>query len=453
MAEPTTEPVRFPPGPRLPKVLQGLGFVTARRQSMALAGKRFGPVVTLNLPIFGKAVVISDPDLIKDVFTTSPDLLGLESNLGSVLGPGSSFSLNGEPHRQRRKLLVPPFHGKRMKTYEQLIEQETLSEIATWPQDVEFPTLEPMMRITLSAILRAVFGAQGQALDDLRELLPPAVLLGSRLAVLPPLARRDFGPGSPGRRLREFRRRFDVIVQKLVDDARADPQLDERADVLALLLRACYDDGSPITLEHLADELLTLLVAGHETTATTLAWAVERLRRHPELLARLTAEVDAGGSELLQAVIWEVQRTRPVIDATIRCTRARLQLGDWVIPEGRTLIVSFTQVHDSENNFAAARAFDPDRFLGANPDTHTWIPYGGGVRRCIGAAFANMEMTVTLRTLLQAFEFTPTQDPAEKRQSRGIANAPKRGGLAIVHRRDPGTPSTTSHADAVPATP
>ena len=117
------------------------------------------------------------------------------------------------------------------------------------------------------------------------------------------------------------------------------------------------------------------------------------------------------------------------------------------------MIVSFTQVHDSENNFAAARAFDPDRFLGANPDTHTWIPYGGGVRRCIGAAFANMEMTVTLRTLLQAFEFTPTQDPAEKRQSRGIANAPKRGGLAIVHRRDPGTPSTTSHADAVPATP
>ncbi|BBZ28852.1 cytochrome P450 [Mycolicibacterium madagascariense] len=453
MAEATTDPVRFPPGPRLPKALQGLGFVTARQQSMALAGKRFGPAVTLNLPIFGKAVVISDPALIKDVFTTNPELLGLESNLGAVLGPGSSFSLNGEEHRQRRKLLVPPFHGKRMKTYEQLIEEETLREIATWPEGVEFATLESMMRITLSAILRAVFGAQGQALDDLRELLPPAVLLGSRLAVLPPLARRDFGPGTPGRRLRDFRRRYDVIVQKLVDDARADPQLDERSDVLSMMLRACYDDGSPITFEHLADELLTLLVAGHETTATTLAWTVERLRRHPRLLERLTAEVDAGGSDLLQATIWEVQRTRPVIDATIRCTRTRLRLGEWVIPEGRTLIVSFTQVHDSETNFPAADAFDPDRFTDAKPDTYTWIPYGGGVRRCIGAAFANMEMMVTLRTLLQTFELVPTQAPAEKRQSRGIANAPKHGGLAVVHRRAPRAEPAASRADAVPATP
>ena len=226
MAEATTDPVRFPPGPRVPKAIQGIGFVTARQKWMAKAGKRFGPAVTLNLPLFGKAVVISDPALIKDLFTTNPGLLGLESNLGAVLGPGSSFSLNGEEHRQRRKLLVPPFHGKRMTNYEQLIEEETLREISGWADGAEFGTLEPMMRITLNAILRAVFGAQGQALDDLRELLPPAVLLGSRMAVVPAPLRRDVGPWSPGGRLVRFRRSFDGIVQTLVDDARADPKLD-----------------------------------------------------------------------------------------------------------------------------------------------------------------------------------------------------------------------------------
>jgi cytochrome P450 len=201
------------------------------------------------------------------------------------------------------------------------------------------------------------------------------------------------------------------------------------------MLQARYEDGSPISDDHVADELLTLLAAGHETTATTLAWTVERLRRHPRLLARLAAEVDAGGSELAQATIWEVQRTRPVINGTARMTKTRIQLGEWVIPERHAILASISLAHASEDSFADAKAFNPDRFVGNPPDNYAWIPYGGGVRRCIGAAFANMEMTVTLRTLLREFEFGATYAPGERLHSRGVATAPKHGGRAVVYRR------------------
>jgi cytochrome P450 len=207
--------------------------------------------------------------------------------------------------------------------------------------------------------------------------------------------------------------------------------------VLALMLHARYEDGSAITDSHIADELLTLLTAGHETTATTLAWTFERLRRHPRLLARLTAEADAGGSELRQATIWEVQRTRPVIEATLRVTQERIRMGDWVIPEGTTIIAGIAALHESERNFPDAGSFNPDRFLGATPDTYTWIPYGGGIRRCIGAAFANMEMNVTLSTLLREFEFGTTYSAGERRHSRGVATAPAGGGRAVVYPRTP----------------
>ena len=435
MAEATTDPVRLPPGPRLPKAAIGVAFLTARHRTLSAIGRRYGSAFTVDLPIFGSALVISDRSLIKDLFTTNSDLVKRASNLGAVLGPGSTFSLDGAAHRERRKLLVPPFHGKRMTGYEAIVEDEVLRETAAWPEGREFETLEPMMRITLNAILRTVFGAQGAAFDELRELLPPMVPLASRMALLPSALRRDLGPFSPWGRVQRSRRRYDEIIAGLIAEARADSGLEDRADVLALLLQARYEDGSAISDGHVADELLTLLAAGHETTATTLAWTVERLRRHPRLLSRLTAEVDAGGTELTQATIWEVQRTRPVVEATIRVSRARLRLGEWVIPEGHTIIASIGMAHDSPQNFAEPGVFNPDRFLGANPDTHTWIPYGGGIRRCIGAAFANMEMTVTLRTLLRQFEFGTTYAPGERRHSRGVATAPAHGGRAVVYRR------------------
>jgi cytochrome P450 len=435
MAVATTDPVRLPPGPRVPSAVSGLAFVTSRHRAAVAAGRRFGGSFTVRLPIFGDTVVVSDRELIKDLFTTSGELISRPANLGSVLGPGSTFSLNGDAHRERRKLLIPPFHGKRMPGYEAIVEEEVLREAADWPQGREFATLAPMMRITLNVILRAVFGAHGGAYDELRQLFPSMVPLASRMAVLPARMRRDLGPWSPWGRVQRYRRRYDEIVAGLIADARSDPAFHERADVLALLLGAHYDDGSPISDAHVADELLTLLSAGHETTATTLAWTVERVRRHPALLQRLTDEVDAGGTELTQATIWEVQRTRPVVEATTRVTRERIRLGEWVIPARHVVIAAITLAHQSERNYAHPHAFDPDRFLGANPDTHTWIPYGGGIRRCIGASFANMEMTVTLRTLLRQFTFGTTSAAGESRHSRGIATAPGRGGLAVVYRR------------------
>ena len=452
MGEATTDPVRLPPALPLPRAMQGLGVLAMRHRGLSALSKRYGRAFTLNLPLFGPTVVISDPVLVKDLFTTNSDLLSRATPLGAMLGPGSTFSLNGDEHKARRKLLVPPFHGKRMHGYEHIVEEETMREIASWPEGVEFPTLQPMMRITLSAILRAVFGAEGAAFDELRELLPAAVVLGSRLTVLPTAVRRDLGPWSPGGRFIRYRRRYDEIIDSLIADARSDPDFDRRTDVLSLMLHARYDNGEPISDRHIADEMLTLLTAGHETTATTLAWTVERIRRHPRLLSRLTAEADEGGSELRQATIWEVQRTRSVIDSTLRLTRKRIRLGEWVVPANHAVMVSITQAHTSEANFPDAGAFDPDRFVGNPPDTHMWIPYGGGVRRCIGAAFANMEMMVTLRTLLREFEFGTTYARGEAIHSRGIATAPAQGGLAVVYRRgdEPSTPPAR-HGEMVSA--
>jgi hypothetical protein len=242
------------------------------------------------------------------------------------------------------------------------------------------------------------------------------------------------------------RRRFDAIIGSLIAEARADPAIEERKDVLALLLQARYEDGEPISDQHIADELLTLLGSGHETTASSLAWALERLSRHPQLLSRLTEEADAGGSELRQATIWEVQRTRPVLDDTTRRTKTRIRLGDWVLPEGTNIIISIKLAHDSEESFPDAGSFNPDRYMGTNAKPVAWIPFGGGVNRCVGAAFANMESDVVLRMLLREFRFVPTDAPGEKARWRGVATVPAKGARATVHRR---TDKPSNDADSL----
>jgi cytochrome P450 len=454
MATSTTEPVRLPPGPRLPKIVQGVGLLIARHGMFAALGRRYGSTLTVNLPIFGRTVVISDPILLKDLFATNSDLVERPAELitmGAIVGPGSMFSLAGDELLERRRLVVPAFHGKRMTSYEHIIEEEVMREIANWPEGREFETLQPMLRITLGAILRAVFGAKGSALDELRGVLAPAITLGERLVLQPPIVRHDLGPWSPGGRLLQYRRRIDAIIDSLIADARADPALEERSDVLALLLRARYENGEPIPDRHIADELITMVVAGDETTATALAWAVERLRRHPRLLSRLAEEVDAGGSELRQATIWEALRTRPVVEGSLRRTKKRIRLGDWVIPEDTTVIFSIRLAHASDESFPDAASFNPDRFVGAAPKPFAWIPFGGGLNRCIGAAFANMEMDVTLRTLLREFRFAPTDAPGERRRNRGPVRLPGRGGRAVVYRRtadassDAGSVSVADH--------
>ncbi|HWF70540.1 MAG TPA: cytochrome P450 [Mycobacterium sp.] len=445
----TTEPVRLPPGSRIPKPFQALNFLASKHGMYAALARRCGgAIISVNLPGVGHAVVIGDPVVAKRLLSASTDLIERPpsggGSLGDGFGPGSTFSLAGDKLLARRKIVLPIFHGKRMRSYESIIEEEVMREIATWPEDREFATLPSMTSITIDALTRALFGDKGLSLDELRELLPPMVTLVGLVLVVPPRLRRDLGRWSPWGRYLRYRRRFDAIVDSLIAEARADPDLEERSDVLALLLRARYEDGEPISDRHIADEMLTLLVSGHETTAGSLAWAVERLRRYPRLLARLTEEVDAGGSELRQATISEVQRIRPVLDAFVRRTKTRIRLGDWVIPEDTNLVFSIPLVHASEENFPDAASFNPDRFVGA-PKPGAWIPFGGGVNRCVGAAFASMEMDITLRVLLREFRFAPTDAPGERGHWRGVANVPARGARAVVYRR---TPNASSGADS-----
>jgi cytochrome P450 family 138 len=259
--------------------------------------------------------------------------------------------------------------------------------------------------------------------------------LGSRLAVLPQPS-RTYGRYSPWGRLVRSHRMFDGVVNTLIDKAEADPRFDERNDILALLLRSRYDDGSAMSRQDISDELLTLVAAGHETTASTLGWAFERLRRHPDLVAALTAEAATDDNELRQATILEVQRARTVIDFAGRHVAAPMfELGEWRIPQGYSIVVSISQLHDNAEAFPNPDKFDPYRFVGTRPPTFAWVPFGGGTRRCIGAAFANTEMDVVLRTVLRNFTLDSTTDPGEKVHSRGVAYTPKDGGRIVLHRR------------------
>jgi len=435
-AAPASPALRLPPTPRIPKVLQGLAFFISRRRTFQQLARRHGNVFLLNIPVFGPTVVVADLQLVKQIFTSSPEDLGnIYPSLGRLFGSGSVFALEGDDHRRRRRLLAPPFHGKSMKRYETIIEEETLRETATWPEGQPFATLPSMMRITLNAILRTVFGAEGAELDELRRLIPPWVTLGSRVAPLP-IPARTYGRYSPWGRLAEWRRQYDVIINKLIDVERADPNFKDRTDVLALMLRSTYEDGSVMSRKDIGDELLALLAAGHETTASTLGWAFERLSRHPDVLTALVEEAETDGNELRQAAILEVQRARTVIDFAGRHVYAPVfQLGEWIIPRGYSIVVSIAQMHANADIFPDPDRFDPQRFIDAKPSNFAWIPFGGGTRRCVGAAFANMEMDVVLRTVLRHFTIETTTAPGEKWHARGVAFTPKDGGRVVVRRR------------------
>ena len=433
---PTPREVRLPPTPPVPRLIQGLGFTTSRKWTVAQIVRRCGDVFTLQLPVFGRTVIVADPALAKELFMANTEDVGnIQPNLSRVLGSGSVFALDGADHRRRRRLLTPPFHGKSIRNYEAIFEEETLREAQNWPEGAPFETLEPMMRITLNAILRAVFGADGTHLDELRRIIPPWVTLGSRLAVLPTPA-RTYGRFSPWGRLARYRRRYDEVIGRLIDAVQADPDFDERDDVLALLLKSTYEDGSSMSRQDIGDELLTLLAAGHETTAATLGWAFERISRHPDVLARLAAEADTEDNEYRQAVILEVQRVRTVIDFAGRHVYApSFNLGEYTIPQGYSIVVALSQMHHRAQEFPDPDRFDPHRFLGQRPPTFAHIPFGGGTRRCVGAAFANVEMDIVLRTVLRHFVIETTDAPAEKTHSRGVAYTPKSGGRVTVHRR------------------
>jgi len=433
----TSTPNRLNPPPvRLPKLVQGVGFAVCRRRAMRYWIKRHGHIFEINVPFFGRSVVVSDPALVKSVCTANPEqLINVQPNLSNWFGPGSVFGLDGSRHRDRRRLLAPAFHGQSLKNHEKVIEDETLRECANWPEGKEFRILEPMNRITLNVILRTIFGADGPELEELREIVPPYMKLGQLLAFVPApqhWVRRH----SPWGKLDELRKGFDRIVFTLTDKADADPRLGERADILALLRRSTRDDGTGMSRSDICDELMTLIGAGHETTATALGWAFERLRRHPDVLAELVREVDEGGSDFRRATILELLRVRTVIDVAGRRVRApAFDLGEWRIPHDRTVLVRIADLHENPEIFPHPERFDPYRFRGTRPAPHAWLAFGGGTHRCIGADFAIAEMDVVLRTVLQNFRIQTDAAADEKSYFRGIAHTPKLGGRVVVNRR------------------
>ncbi len=430
----------LPPGPRMPIGLQTLAMRTRQRPFLERARRRYGSIFSAEVVGLGKTVIVSDPELIKQTFRADPDVLhaGTGSPLRVMLGDHSLLGIDEDEHMRQRKLLLPPFKGQRMQQYESVVAEIAAEEISHWPDGTELASDKPMQRITLRAILRAVFGAEGERLHTLEAMIPRWTALGSRL-VLAPWLQRSLGSRSPWSRFLALRGQLDAIFDELIAVAKADPELNQRTDVLALLVQARHEDDTPMSNAEIRDELVTLLAAGHETTAHTLAWAIERIRRHPAVLARLVQEAAEGGKAYREATIREVQRSRPVIAFAGRVVRKPFELGGYQLQPHTRVLLAACLTHYDPALFAHPDRFDPDRFMGVVPDTYSWIPFGGGIRRCIGASFAHMEMDVVLRVLLQRAELMPTSAPDEPWAFRGVVWAPGDGGRVAVrqHVRQP----------------
>lgn len=422
------------PTVRSPRLVQGIAFAFFRGKAMQHWTGRYGRVFEINLPVFGRSVVVADPALVKSLSSAGPEQIGnLEPNLGDWFGPGSTFGLDGSQHHDQRRLLTAALHDGAMKSIDTLIRDETLRESANWPDNKEFRTFEPMNRITLNVILRVTFGADRHELDELRVIIPRYMRLGELLTFLPePRGRaRRFGPWA---KLDDARSAFNRNVQRMITEAHSDPVLDSRTDILAYLVRARLRDESAMSTADLCDELLTVICAGHGTSAATLAWTFERLRRHPSVLAELVREADEGESALRRATIMETLRVRTIIDMFGRRVRSPdFELGPWRIPDGRNILLRIADLHNDPAVFPHPERFDPYRFLGARA-APAWVPFGSGSRRCVGVGFAIAEMDLILRTVLLNFDIQTDSAPDEA-PVETFAFVPRRGGRIVVTRR------------------
>jgi cytochrome P450 len=395
---------------------------------------------TLKIANEGTWVFLSHPDAVKQVFTGDPRLLHAgEANvvLLPVLGSHSVLLLDDDAHMAQRKLMLPPFHGERMRGYEQTMSEVAAREVERWPAGEPLSAWPTMQAITLEVIMRTVFGVrETDRLERLGHALQSSLswatepLRMAQLAILGP--RRIAERGT----LRAALDPTDELIYEEIRSRRDAPDLAERDDVLSLLLQARHDDGTPMTDKELRDELMTLLVAGHETSATALAWALEALTRHPEALSRLREEIDGGNDDTyLDAVVKETLRLRPVIALVLRRLIEPMEIGGRLLPAGVNVAPCIYLVHRRADVYEDPRAFRPERFLENPPGTYTWIPFGGGVRRCLGASFAQFEMKVVLRELVSRLDIRAARPEPERRIRRAIVFAPERGGEIVVERR------------------
>ncbi len=401
--------------------------------------RRYGKRCTVRLPFQPPFVMLSDPADIKELFTAPADVLHPGEGarvLEPIVGRNSVILLDESDHLEQRRLLLPAFHGERMQRMTDVMVQMTDAELDSWPTGEPVVLHPRLQQLTLEIILRSVFGlAVGPRLDRLRALLGEVLSFAeSPLSVVPALQRALRWTPSQ-RRFHAAHRRVDEELFELIAERRAeaDPDAD---DVLAMLLQARHEDDSPMSDGELRDELMTALVAGHETTASQLAWALERLAREPDVTARLVAELDAGaGDAYLSATITEILRLRPVLpNAEPRLTMREVTIGGFTYPPGVVLLANAYLVHHDPELYEDPYVMRPERFLDAPPGTYTWIPFGGGRRRCLGASFATQEMKIVLAAALRRFELRPA-GPPETTRRRSITFSPSRGATVMLRAR------------------
>jgi cytochrome P450 len=421
----------------MPRAMQTLGWLSRPFQFVERARANLGDTFTIHIAR-DTFVVLSDPADVKQVFTGDPSVYhaGVSNIiLLPFLGHKSVLLLDGAQHMSQRKLLLPPFHGEKMRRHVELMTEIAEREVAAWPRGVPFAAHPHMQTVTLEVIMRIVFGV-----DD----------GDPRLAELRARLRTFLEASASGRELRKLllvgpekadRRRIfahvldpvDEIIAQVIADRRKLDDLEERDDVLSMLLLARHEDGTEMDGVELRDELVTLLVAGHETTATALAWALERLVRHPGALERLTEEVRAdAGDEYVDGVIRETLRLRPVIPFVGRKLSEPQTIGGWDIPAGARVAPSIHLMHRREDIYPDAAAFRPERWLGVRPNPYTFLPFGGGVRRCLGASFAETEMRAVLGAIVRTVRLAPARPENEKVGRRVITLVPGRGAEIIA---------------------
>ncbi|HXS33497.1 MAG TPA: cytochrome P450 [Solirubrobacterales bacterium] len=436
-------PTGLPPGPSYPAAIQSIGFWTRPFAFLRQCRERYGKRFTIRLPLSPPFVMLTDPAEVKEVFTAPPDVLRPGQGarvLEPIVGSNSVLLLDEAAHMSQRKLLLPAFHGERMERLTDLMEEVAAEEMAQLPRGVPIELHPRTQDLTLRIILRAVFGLDpGARFDTLRKRLQEMLEFGDKpISLMPPpkdsLAARIAESVGPFAHFLRMQEEVDELLFELIRERRAEGV--ERDDVLAMLLEARHDDSSPMSEQEIRDELMTLLIAGHETTASSLAWAFERLGHDPRVLSRLVEEIDAGEDAYLTATIQETLRIRPVLpNVAPRLVAKPIEIGGWTYPAGCSLVLNSYLIHHEPEIYPEPDSFRPERFLGEQPGTYTWIPFGGGRRRCLGASFAMLEMKIVLRSALSTFELQPDATGAEVARRRNITVRPSHGAQAILAER------------------
>ncbi|HST55190.1 MAG TPA: cytochrome P450 [Solirubrobacteraceae bacterium] len=432
----------LPPGPSAAPGIQTVRWLARPIAFMESCRRRYGDAFSVRFLGFERPMVmLSHPDAIRALYTEQEHGLppGRTVALLPVMGPGSVLLLEGHEHLQRRKLMLPAFHGERMRSYESVVREVAERELDSWSQSEAFALHPRMQAITLEVILRAVFGVSDSLRSQrLRESLPR--LLGETSSAglqLRVLLSSRVGRGDPLASLRELTREIDELLLAEIAERRADPTVEEREDILSQLVQARFEDGSGMSDRELRDQLVTLLLAGHETTATALAWTFDLLLRHPHALARLTAEVDAGEQDTyMRAVVSESLRLRPVVPLAGRRLARDLDVDGLSLPAGTDVTPAIWLTHTRADLYPEPFAFRPERFLERAPVTYGWIPFGGGVRRCLGAAFAEFEMRVVLETVLRRLLLSSAAPRPERVTRRNVTFSPRNGTLVRSRLRD-----------------